>query len=279
MRLGVLSDLHVGYTGESRWHNRKMWSEAPTVASAAVAHLNGLSVDRALILGDITESGEVAELEQAFECLKGLHSQWYVLPGNHDRTALAAGTFDQVFAGHIPPVYEVVQDVGMLHLREAWPREERNEARMDWSVLEAVLPTILNAPPALLTIFAHFPLIPERTHAAAHNGLYAGHWVDGERLLAHLKPALPGRIAIFCGHQHWHHHLLVDGMLQCTNASLIEYPMETRLVTLTPGRVQIEVQATASADIATASLETATWVRGEARDRVGNFAVPFVARD
>jgi hypothetical protein len=278
MRIAIMTDLHVGYTGESRWHNRKMWTAAPEVTRAAVAQINSLAADRVVVLGDLSESGKGAELEDVFAILQGLRSEWLALPGNHDREAIAAGTFNRMFAEHLPPLYEERDSIGMLFLREAWPGEDKQVARLDWNALNPQIEAILNAPPKLLAIFSHFPLLPERAFAEAHAGLYAGHFVDGEEVIRRLLPALLGRIAIFCGHQHWHHILPGADVLQCTTASLIEFPMECRLLTLSPTQVAIETIDSASPDTAGASLDGVTWVRGQTHDRVYQSAVPFAVR-
>ncbi|MBI1258956.1 MAG: hypothetical protein GC204_15910 [Chloroflexi bacterium] len=278
MRIAIMTDLHVGYTGESRWHNRKMWTEAPEVARAAVAQINRLGVDRVVVSGDLTESGEPAELATVKTILDALSSEWFVLPGNHDRKALAAGTFDQFFAEHLPPLYAESEGIGSLFLRESWPREDKNVARLNWDLLEPQLEAILAAPPRLLTIFAHFPLLPEQAFAEAHAGLYAGCYIDGEAVLRRLQPALSGRIAVFCGHQHWHHLMPGSDILHCTTASLIEYPMECRLVTLTTDHLSIETLDSASPTIASASLDAASWVSGEDSDRAYQTSIPFTVK-
>ncbi len=276
MRIALLTDMHIGFTGESRWHNRKMWTEAPDVTRAAVAQVNALGVDRVVVLGDLTESGEPHEVDAAYDVLKELNAPWSVVPGNHDRVALAAGSFTRVFGDHLVPDYSVEADIGLLFLPELWPRDDRKIVRMDWARLEPQLDAILTSPPELLAIFGHYSVLPEDAHAQANNGLYAGPWADGVTLLDRLRPALDGRIVCFCGHQHWHHIMAQAGVLHCTTGSLIEYPMEGRVVTLTPQEITIETLPSASPLVAEASFDGADWVRGAEADRAFQATFPLV---
>lgn len=275
MRIALLTDMHIGYTGESRWHNRKMWTEAPEITREAVAQVNTLKADYVVVLGDLTESGQPSEVEQAYAALQPLSAPWAILPGNHDRSALESGVLRDTFADHLLPAYQNLDGIGLLFLPERWPRDEKHVPRMDWGRLSPEIEQILLSPPAVLIVFSHYSVLPEDAHAEANHGLYAGHWGDGEQFLGLLRPALEGRIICLCGHQHWHHVMAQNGVLQCTTASLIEYPMETRLVTVTPERIQIETLPTASPSIAQASLDETRWVSGTHRDRVFDQQIPF----
>ncbi len=275
MKIALVTDLHVGYTGESHWHNRKMWSDAEAVARAAVQQLNAQSPDLTFVLGDLTESGETQETETVCSILNGFSSPWYVVAGNHDRKALASGDFGRLFADHLLPPYHTHENIGILTLREPWPREDKHVARMDWDLLQPALDTLLAAPPAVLLIIGHYPMLPEKEYAEAHHGLYAGHWVDGETLLDKLTPVLAGRIVVLCGHQHWHHIMQTPAVLHCTTASMTEYPMECRLVTIEDHSIHIQTLDTASPEVAARSLDAATWVRGSEQDRTHHVTLPF----
>lgn len=267
MRLALFTDLHIGYTGESRWHNRKMWTQAPDVALAEVAHINALTPDHVVILGDLTESGELQEVEAAYNILTKLTAPWSVVSGNHDRKAYGSGMLKSVFGNHLLPAYREQDGIGMLFIPELWPQENRQLFKMDWQRLEAEIARIVAAPPRVLVVFAHYPLLSLEAHAAAHDGLYAGHWSDGLELLERLRPTLAGRIVCLCGHQHFHHITQQDGILHCTTASMIEYPMESRLVEVTPSRISIETLLNASPVTAEASLDGVDWVHGTEKDR------------
>ena len=52
MRIGILNDLHLGHSGEGRWHNRLLYDRAAEIARSAVAVLNRQSLDLVLVLGD-----------------------------------------------------------------------------------------------------------------------------------------------------------------------------------------------------------------------------------
>jgi hypothetical protein len=269
IRIGIINDLHLGHTGEGRWHNRLLYDHAEEIARAAVAALNRLSLDRVLVLGDITEAGTEEQLLLARDILGKIEAPWLVLPGNHDRVGVHSGQFARVFAGHVPDLYIRWDEIGLLTLREKLPDDgsRPDGYRLGGAVIEEAVARVAEDRPALLLVASHIPLISEVDHPSAHAGKYAVHHADGQELLARLAPLMKQRGFVFCAHQHWHHVSECPRWVQLTNAAMIEYPMELRLATIDGGGLGVSTVPAACREMAARSLDNAPWVVGRECDR------------
>ena len=118
-----------------------------------------------------------------------------------------------------------------------------------------------------LFIFSHFPLISQQDYANKNNANYAKHYLDGEELLNRLDKLISGRIFCFSAHQHWHR--IIDGykVFYCMTASIIEYPMEARIISIENNKFAVSTIETACPEIAEMSLNSAKWVYGLKNDR------------
>lgn len=266
MTFGILNDLHLGHSGEGRWHNRLLYERSVEIARSAVEVLNSQDLDFVVVLGDLTQTGTPAQLRLARQILSGLSAPWYVLPGNHDRPAVQSGTFDGEFGKSVPNFYRRSDGMGLLFLREEIAADPQQSGyRIGSAQLRHAAEVVEASRPAILIVFSHIPVISERAFAEEHAGKYAGHYSDGTELLAILN-ALVRTMVIFCAHEHWHHIAEGPGWIQCTTGALIEYPMEVRVVSAANSKLRIE-SLTAS-PLADESLDSADWVRGRASDRL-----------
>ena len=268
MRIGLFSDLHLGHSGTGRWHNRLLFDCAEMAARETVALLNRQALDLVIVLGDITNHGAPEQLALAKEVLDGLLVPWLALPGNHDRDAVGSGLFRQVFGSHVPAAHQRLGDHSALFLQEELPSEgQKARTELGSAIIREAEEHVRSDRPDALLIFSHFPLVSEEDFADGHQANYAKHYRDGLELLGRLRGLVSGRMLAFCSHEHWHHIASNGDYVQCTTASMIEYPMEARLVCLDDGWAGISTLETACPDIAARSLESALWVRGEAPDR------------
>ena len=270
MKLGILNDLHLGAPGRTgEWHNRLMFDQAEAIARSAIAVLNRQRPDAVVVLGDITQSGEPAQVGVAREVLASLAVPWYALPGNHDRAALKSGLFDEAFAGHVLPFYSRLGGSGVVCLRESLAGYGLDDDgfQLGQTQIAQVLDAVDADRPEHLIVLCHFPLMGEESWAAEHGGKDAGHLPDGPRLVEELSRRATRPVLILCGHQHWHHISHGRGWVQCVTASLIEYPMEVRLVTIDGQAVDVETFPGGAEQLASASLLSAAWVRGRDEDR------------
>lgn len=267
MKMGILSDLHLGHSGGDTWHNRLLFDQAEEVVRETVAVLNKQSLDMVIILGDVTNSGVKEELESAEKVLSKLAMPWLVLPGNHDREGIRTGLFNKTFGKHIPDVYREVAGVPGLFLTEYVPPVEYPKTELGKDTIKEAVEMIRRQNIENLCVFSHFPLISQENYAREHKARYAKHYIDGEELLHHLDKLVSGTIFSFSAHQHWHRIIDEDSFFHCMTASMIEYPMEARIVSMEKNNLSVSTIETACPGIAAMSLDSAEWVRGRKNDR------------
>lgn len=279
MQLGIVSDLHLGGTRNSKWNNRQMQMRATELAQSAIATLNAHALDAVVVTGDLTEDGYsegdyLHQLLLARELLETIRAPWYVVPGNHDRLLVKSGDFDRVFAGHGLYGYTRWNACGVVGLREWLGVQGHSFSKLGAAQIDEVVSAVISDSPRMLVMFGHLPLISEEWFSTQHGGKYAGHFEDGGLLLERLTERMQNRIVIFCGHMHWHCITSDPRWIQCTTGGMIEYPMELRIVSLELPALKIATLDGAARDIAAQSLLDAEWVRGETRDREGTFLLP-----
>ena len=272
MRIGVLSDLHIGGSLGNRWHNRQLSGRAEELARASITLLNQQDLDRVVVLGDLTNAGRADELRVVNSVLSSLSMPWFVLPGNHDAPALKSGAFREVFGSHVPDVYCSLDGIGMVFVTRLLPLVGPfGDKDVDSPRIEhATLQQIATDQPRLLLAFSHYPLVSEESHATVNDGAYAGHWAQGYETLLHLGKVTRGKTLVFCGHLHWHHVMRNPKWVQCATGALVEYPMECRVIDVRDELIGVTTLATASPEAAAESLDSAEWVRGQAADRCFN---------
>lgn len=269
MRIGLLSDLHIGGTVGGRWHNRQLPDRAEDIARASVCLLNEQDLDRVVVLGDLTNAGRDDQLKAVNSALSSLAMPWFVLPGNHDAPTLESGAFQEVFGSHVPDVYCSLDGIGMVFITRLPPvlGPSGNNVVDAPGIEYTTLRRIATDQPQPLLVFSHYPLIAEESHAKLHNGPYAGHWLDGSEALLRLGEVVRGKMFVFCGHLHWHHVMHGPTWVQCATGALIEYPMECRVIDVQDERITVSTLASASPEAANESLDSADWVEGRAADR------------
>jgi 3',5'-cyclic AMP phosphodiesterase CpdA len=201
MKFGILSDLHLGQTGSSQWHNRLLFDQAETVVRAAVDVLNGQALDAVFVLGDITQSGEERQLALACDLFDGFTASWFAIPGNHDRPAMRTGTFDRKFAGHLIPDFFLYDGLAIVGLREQVPDGDPDAYLLESRKVAELLQQVERKRPETLLLFSHMPLTSGAAWAAEHQGKDAGCLEGGEALLNRLGELTGGRVAAFSGHQ------------------------------------------------------------------------------
>lgn len=274
MRLGIVSDFHLGGTRDSGWNNLQLQRHATEIAMAAIETLNAQAPEIVFVTGDLTEDGYregdwTHQLALARDLLEKLTVPWYVVPGNHDRTLVKSGDFDRIMGDHLVPLYTRRGDLGIVGLREGPAVVGNTYSSLGQDQIEQVVAALKADPPQTLLIFSHFPLISEETLVEKHNGKYPGHFEDGAVLLDRLSGVTQNRMVVFAGHMHWHYITENPRWIQCTTGGMIEYPIELRIVTLHPTTMHFQVFPVAPSEIVAQSLADAAWVRGTPHDRQG----------
>lgn len=268
MKIGIFADLHLGHTGVEKWHNRLLFDHAEEVVRDTIELLNSQALDLAVILGDVTNSGTEEQLNLAAGILSELNMPWLIHPGNHDREGMKTGLFDKTFGRHVPGIYSEAAGFPALFITEYLPRDEYPGTELGGDIINEAVEQVQCKNIEQLFVFSHFPLIAQQDFADRYKAQYAKHYLDGEELLRKLPGLVSGRIFCFSAHQHWHRIIDGEQIFHCMTASMIEYPMEARVVRIENETVEITTLETARPETAAMSLDSAEWVHGRESDRI-----------
>ena len=182
MLLVQVSDFHLDGSPERRAR-----------AARTMEYVNGLrDVAAVLVSGDIADTGQPAEYEQAAELLVSPHPL-VTCPGNHDLRE----AFEKVLLGRAPtggPVNAVLELDGLLVAMCDSSRPGRNDGLLEDETLAWLARTLTADRPALVC-FHHPPVV-------LHSPLLdAIRLVNADRLAALLADR-PQVLAVVCGHAH-----------------------------------------------------------------------------
>jgi calcineurin-like phosphoesterase family protein len=267
LRIGIFNDFHLSHSGTDIWHNWLLFDHTEQVVRRTIEILNRMSPDMVIILGDITHNGTEEQLELAKEVLSKLAMPWLIIPGNHDRESVRTGLFYKTFEKHIPDIYEEVDGIPCLFLTEYLPPIDYPKTELGQDISNKAIGKIDHQNLKYLFIFSHFPLISQLNYANKNKANYTYHYNDGEELLNRLDRLISGRIFCFSAHQHWHR--IIDGykVFHCMTASMVEYPMEARIISIENNKFTVSTIETACPRIARMSLNSAKWVYRLKNDR------------
>ncbi len=214
MLVAHISDTHIVAKG------RKTFGFVPMAdyLTACVAHINGLSMrpDVVLVTGDITNTGDAAEVRLAADILRDLCCPFYVIPGNHD----IRETLWSEFGGAACPERDgpflsfVVEGfpLRLIALDSTIPGAaggEICERRANW--LSARL---AEAPDTPTVIFLHHPPIRCGVPESDQDGF------AGADRLAEIVARHSAIERILCGHIHLHTHARLAGTIVTSAPSI-----------------------------------------------------------
>ncbi|MBI3965461.1 MAG: metallophosphoesterase [Chloroflexi bacterium] len=277
LRFVQLSDTHLGHSGRRSWHNENLFDDATTIALQAVRQVNALSPDLVIHTGDVTHQGTEAAFLAARDVLAEVRSPLYLLTGNHDvevpggRSAFVARLGQYLPGGRPFGSFElagfrfVLLDAHWLHgdgaLLEYLDRDRPRlgmaipEDQMSWLVGE-----LESHRDATTLVFNHQPLF-RSPRVDVPGTLTAGYLRNGGVLLTLLR-RWPQVKACFVGHQHFNEIAAFGWFLHAQTASLIEYPLTFREVTVFGDRLEIVTHQVELPDVLERSLTGNTWVMG-----------------
>ena len=92
---GIITDLHMGEGCGEPYNGQDHIAKQATIM--AVDGMNDKSVDFVLVLGDLTDSGEVLEYDDAANILSALNVPWLPMLGNHDHYPSGERYFEEKF--------------------------------------------------------------------------------------------------------------------------------------------------------------------------------------
>ncbi len=160
MLIAQISDLHLPAEGQLTYGH----VDTARALSRIIAHVNALSPlpDLAVISGDLTNDGSLAETRHAAALLAGLDCACVVLPGNHDRRdnlragmapevlPAAPGAFLHYALDHLP-----VRILALDSVDAGAPGGALCPARLDWLAAR-----LQEAPDRPTMLFLHHPPAP-----------------------------------------------------------------------------------------------------------------------
>ncbi|MBI4703610.1 MAG: metallophosphoesterase [Deltaproteobacteria bacterium] len=228
LTLGLIADLHLGPPASHRGARRKLSQLAPELAGAFAARMRDVvRPDLVVNLGDVIED-DAPELdrqryEQGLGLLRAAGAPLVNVAGNHDRVHLGQAELRRAWG--LEPEGELYRsfDCGGAHFVVLYGHERKDrdvrlgEGQLRWLAADlgrTTLPTV---------VLMH--------HSAADQDLRGNRWFEGashiclvaERGELRALVRASGRVvAVFCGHLHWNHLDLVDGIPYVTLQSPIE---------------------------------------------------------
>jgi len=224
VRLGLATDLHL--TPEPRtghWNFDVRYDRALDRLAAALAWFGEREVDAVLILGDLTEEGDLASLHRALDALRaGTPADAYVLGGNHDGPLLDA--LRDAVAPPVAVLDELTGADGVLLLGRHCV--EVGDFRFCLPLGE------LPGGDAPLVLATHFPVVSREAVVRAQELNYAGDLVDAAEAAQTLHDR-PGPTVVLCGHLHVDDAYTDGTLLQVVTPPVVEGPGTAAIVEIT----------------------------------------------
>lgn len=234
-RIGVVSDVHVtpDIDRTGRWNELIHYDRALPRLAKALDWFKDEDVDAVFVLGDLTEDGDEASLQQALDQVKeGVDAPAYVFAGNHDGAVL-----DQLSqqVDSRPPLALVpdglVRGVPFGTAHVAWHGGLRFTANVEAPETDD-----------LLVLATHFPLISRERAVQARGLRYAGDLEDVEQHTNALAKRTSPTV-VLCAHLHVDDVHAEHRALQLVNPPVVEGEGGASLLTIEPvGIVHREVR-------------------------------------
>lgn len=289
------------------WWNRMLFSKKDAIADTLIATVKRLAPDFVVHCGDFTTGGDLESFRLGRQVMDSLGCPYYVALGNHDthkkgtRQAVSLllenGEGKFYYARDLGGIrfifldcaYWITED-GQAH--EHFPddgeyvgigpsREELDwlqyELESDGDVLTfAVTHPPLTAKPTYRV--GTWPVCEEMGSIPASRPLLEAGQTSSERIgyserreeLLRLLGQSRNVKAVLAGHWHVFDSTFSDGILHCQTGSLIEFPLEMRLVQVDSQRFSITTVGLDDPSLRAASLVPEwknAWVEGESGDR------------
>ena len=302
MRFAIISDTHFVYpsdgTDGTLW-NRQIFSRTEELANTIVDALNVSNVDFVVHCGDLTHHGDLSSLEFAADTFRRLNAPFYAALGNHDVAVSGARDFIANKLGRLSSEFfyhEYINGVRFIFLDSNYAhlKDESESEVMEWrksgsyrgvgfSARELLyIEEELNRDKASTTFVVvrhpiaskpEYPRISPRSLGSAERRLAP---VD-RALFPHLGDAVVELLdkhsnvkAVFSGHWHINDIVLRAKTHYIQTASLVEYPLEYRIVEVSDEFMDISTHSLPGDHLRQQSLVPEwhnTWLTGELFDR------------
>lgn len=242
--LAVIADPHVSPDREGSW---KLYHRTETRLRTAIADINRLAVDAAIVLGDLTRDGESHEFDRVDELLAQCAVPVLCVPGNHDVPKTAddhsSPPLLEFVSRYTPgslPFSSRVGGVDIVGLNTAsmpdgslsvTHRGAISSAQIDW--LERTLSETENP-----IVVMHHPVGNERDHGyRAHPGVYRLTNADT------LRELLSDNDVQLClsGHVHWPSIAPLKTGYEVGAPAVCSFPQAYLLVHIEPRGTTVEL--------------------------------------
>lgn len=234
-RVGVVSDIHVvpDTTKTGEWNEPIRYDRALPRLAQALDWFRDEHVDAVLILGDLSDDGDVESIRDALDvCAQHLDAPGYVLGGNHDAPL---GTLGHEVDARPPLAY--VND-GLIRSVPFGTAHQRWHGDLRFTV-EPHAPKTED----LLILACHYPLISRRRALEARGLRYAGDIEDVEQQTQALSRRRAPTV-VLTGHLHVDDAHAEGRVLQLVNPPIVEGDGWASIVAIDPiGIVDREVRA------------------------------------
>lgn len=213
MFFAQLSDIHITSKHDELFNIVPMSNHL----FECVEHINNLATkpDLVLVTGDISNNGQIKQLEIAKQCLDKLKCPYYVIPGNHDNRADLSKIFnDNCQTNEQGLIHYVINEFAVTFIaidscKTGLSGAEFTTDSNKW--LENELNTYNDKP---VVLFMHHPPVNMGIAETNIDGF------KGKALLAETIEKHSNIKAILCGHIHLSAHTLWHGTLISTAPSI-----------------------------------------------------------
>lgn len=243
LRIAILTDIHAAPADwpAANWHDRFEPANGANLAAAAVLELAKRDVDIAFVLGDITNNGDDASLDDVLAQVVKLGTTTWLVSGNHDLRvsgdALARGIERAEGPLQLPnlPGDAVKGDVMVAGLTFAGltDAEVRLTQRPDPAAWDD----------RVVLLLSHYPIISRKSESLAAGWKYAGDpkGLDGvaDVLAARAVPTIS-----FHGHLHLGDAVARGSYLQLGFPALAETGHHAAVVNIAGGDGAFDVAVT-----------------------------------
>ena len=284
IRFGLITDTH--FCAEENFPNTYFWNntlcnKSLDIGSKAVDILNQLSLDFVMHCGDFTNHADITEYQAGCEILDKLNCPWHMVIGNHDVGNL---TREMILQKHKNLYYKINYGKYMFLMLDSCiatrPLEfELSKAELEW--LEDCLKNNKNKD---VIILSHIPLVykpdyadfpspgTNRENSSVNTESFMkqiGYVKNTDEFIGIIEKYDHVRM-LLSGHWHFNSSYLWNEKVCVTTASLVEYPMEFRVIEITENAIDIRTYGLEDPDLLEQSYKDEyenKWVSGNTQDR------------
>lgn len=253
VRLGIVSDIHLGGSGHDRWHDTLDFAAVEDRFITALKHFRRLRADAVMLLGDLAHHGDETSLLRVRQLAGEFGGPVRVVAGNHDRSS-DNHTFEAVFASASSMNASVAaagERVSELHgLPIVGIAITSDDAGRNGSASHV---GVADWASALTVVLSHYPVLKVRDQLRTAGVRDSGELSNAAPSLADLR-ARRAPTLVLNGHLHARLEVAEGPLLQLSVAALVEPPHEATIVDIvmdpkpvvTVHRFSIEQRATES---------------------------------